>query len=157
MNDFTSQTIIMHLTQQTDYALRVLIYTAINNEGLVNIAEIAKTYDISKSHLMKVVAALVKGGFLHSVRGKGGGLRLGKEPEQIRVGDVVRLTEPMVIAECFGENNECIISPHCRLANILNSGLKLFLTHLDNYTLADLLNAGTQKILYRIDMQIQPE
>ena len=73
------------------------------------------------------------------------------------MGDVVRLTEPMVIAECFGENNECIISPHCRLANILNSGLKLFLTHLDNYTLADLLNAGTQKILYRIDMQIQPE
>ena len=73
------------------------------------------------------------------------------------MGDVVRLTEPMVIAECFGENNECIISPHCRLANILNSGLKLFLTHLDNYTLADLLNAGTQKILYRIDMPIQPE
>lgn len=143
----------MHLTQQTDYALRVLIYAAINNDGLVNIAEIAKVYNISKSHLMKVVTALVKGGFLYSIRGKGGGLRLGKPAAEINVGEVVRLMEPLTIVECFGECNECLISPHCRLAGILNSGLKVFLSHLDKYTLADLINNDTQKMLYRIEIE----
>ena len=118
----------MHLTQQTDYALRVLIYAAINDDGLVNIAEIAKVYNISKSHLMKVVTALVKGGFLYSIRGKGGGLRLGKPTAEINVGEVVRLMEPLTIVECFGDRTECLISPHCRLAGILNSGLKVFFT-----------------------------
>lgn len=142
----------MHLTQQTDYALRVLIYTAINDDGLVNIADIAHDYNISKSHLMKVVTMLVKGGFLYSVRGKGGGLRLGQPPEKIRIGDVVRLTEPLAIVECFSENNQCIISHNCRLMHILHAGVKLFLSHLDGYTLADLINRDTQKILYRADI-----
>ena len=65
----------MYLTQHTDYGLRVLVYTAINDDTLVNIGTIAETYNISKSHLMKVVTSLVKGGFLVSVRGKGGGLQ----------------------------------------------------------------------------------
>ena len=80
----------MYLTQHTDYAMRVLIYTAINDDALVNISTIADTYGISKSHLMKVVTALVKGGFLASVRGKGGGLRLARAPENINLGAVVR-------------------------------------------------------------------
>ena len=70
----------MYLTQHTDYGLRVLVYTAINDDTLVNIGTIAETYNISKSHLMKVVTSLVKGGFLVSVRGKGGGLRLADDP-----------------------------------------------------------------------------
>ena len=74
----------MYLTQQTDYALRVLIYAAVNDQSLVNIGTIAETYNISKSHLMKVVTALVKGGFLTSIRGKGGGLKLAQPPEKIR-------------------------------------------------------------------------
>ena len=105
----------MYLTQQTDYALRVLMYAAVNNEGLVNIAAIAQTYGISKSHLMKVVTLLVKGGFLASVRGKGGGLKLAQPPEHIRVGAVVRVCEPMPLVECFGENNRCLITASCRL------------------------------------------
>ena len=79
----------MHLTQQTDYALRVLIYAAINNERLVNIGEIAADYAISKSHLMKVTTALVKGGFLEGIRGKGGGLRLAAAAHEINIGAVV--------------------------------------------------------------------
>ena len=71
----------MYLTQHTDYGLRVLVYTAINDDTLVNIGTIAETYNISKSHLMKVVTSLVKGGFLVSVRGKGGGLRLADNPD----------------------------------------------------------------------------
>ncbi|MDK4680676.1 RrF2 family transcriptional regulator [Kingella negevensis] len=138
----------MYLTQQTDYALRVLIYAAVNDEDLVNISTIAQTYNISKSHLMKVVTMLVKGGFLASVRGKGGGLRLGKKPEDIRVGAVVRLMEPLQIAECFRDDNQCLITCNCRLAEILGGGIKAFLNHLDGYTLADLLNKTTQDILY---------
>ncbi|MDO4997935.1 MAG: Rrf2 family transcriptional regulator [Neisseria sp.] len=138
----------MYITQQTDYALRVLIYAAVNDDDLVNIADIAKAYDISRSHLMKVVMALVKGGFLHSVRGKKGGLRLARNAELIRVGDVVRHMEPLQIVECFGENNRCIIANDCRLAHILSGGIKAFLNHLDGFTLADLINRNTQKILY---------
>ena len=84
-NEPAGQKNTMYLTQHTDYGLRVLIYTAINDDALVNISTIAETYNISKSHLMKVVTALVKGGFLTSVRGKGGGLKLAEPPEKISV------------------------------------------------------------------------
>ncbi|KLT72040.1 Rrf2 family transcriptional regulator [Neisseria arctica] len=138
----------MYLTQHTDYALRVLIYTAINNDGLVNIATIANKYDISKSHLMKVVTALVKGGFLESVRGKGGGLRLARPAEKINVGEVVRYMEPMQLVECMGKGNMCLITPGCRLIDIIGGGIKAFLNYLDGFTLADLVNKPTYEILY---------
>lgn len=139
----------MYLTQQTDYALRVLIFAAINDDALVNIATIADTYGISKSHLMKVVTALVKGGFLTSVRGKGGGLKLAKPPEEIVVGAVVRHMEPFTIVECFGEGNECVLTPACRLMDILQGGVRAFLGHLDGFTLADLVaNRNTRSLLY---------
>lgn len=148
----------MYLTQQTDYALRVLIYTAINDDGLVNIATIAETYNISKSHLMKVVTALVKGGFLHSVRGKGGGLRLGKPAEDIYVGAVVRHIEPLTVVECFTNHNQCILTPCCRLMEILHGGMNAFLNHLDGYTLADLIaNRKTKELLYFHEIPIHAQ
>lgn len=147
----------MYLTQQTDYALRVLIYAAVNDDDLVNIATIAEAYNISKSHLMKVVTALVKGGFLSSIRGKGGGLKLAMPPEKIRVGAVVRLMEPLQIVECFGSNNHCTITPNCRLADILAGGVKAFLNHLDSFTLADLINKQTHDILYSAKIPIQQQ
>lgn len=145
----------MYLTQQTDYALRVLIYAAVNDDGLVNIATIAESYRISKSHLMKVVTALVKGGFLSSVRGKGGGLKLAQPAAKIRIGDVVRLMEPMQLVECFGSNNTCTITEYCRLADILAGAAKAFLNHLDSFTLADLINKPTHDILYAPKIPIQ--
>lgn len=138
----------MYLTQHTDYALRVLIYTAINDDALVNIGTIADTYGISKSHLMKVVTALVKGGFLDSIRGKGGGLKLARSAEQINIGAVVRHMEPMQMVECMGPNNDCLISTNCRLAGIVGGGIKAFLNYLDGFTLADLLNKPTYDLLY---------
>ncbi|MCS4534159.1 Rrf2 family transcriptional regulator [Neisseria montereyensis] len=138
----------MYLTQHTDYGLRVLIYTAINDDALVNIGTIADTYAISKSHLMKVVTALVKGGFLDSIRGKGGGLKLACPAEEINIGAVVRHLEPMQLVECMGPNNECLITPNCRLAGILGGGIKAFLNYLDGFTLADLLNKPTYNLLY---------
>ena len=98
--------------------------------------------------LMKVVTLLVKGGFLASVRGKGGGLKLAQPPEHIRVGAVVRVCEPMPLVECFGENNRCLITESCRLSSILQGGLKAFLNHLDGFTVADLINKPTHDILY---------
>ena len=144
----------MYLTQHTDYAMRVLVYTAINDDALVNISTIADTYGISKSHLMKVVTALVKGGFLASVRGKGGGLRLARAPENIKLGAVVRHLEPMQLVECMGQNNDCLITPNCRLAGILGGGIKAFLNYLDGFTLADLLNKPTYDLLYMPKIEI---
>ena len=122
----------MYLTQHTDYGLRVLVYTA----------------NISKSHLMKVVTSLVKGGFLVSVRGKGGGLRLADVPEKINIGAVVRHLEPMQVVECMGDNNECLITPSCRLTGIITGAIKAFFNHLDQYSLQDLLDKPTYDILY---------
>lgn len=148
----------MYLTQQTDYALRVLMYAGANTEGLVNIATISDTYNISKSHLMKVVTALVKGGFLHSIRGKGGGLRLACEPKLISVGAVVRYMEPMVLAECFGERNQCLLTPSCRLVHLLEGAKQAFLLHLDGFTLADLLaNQNTRNLLQFHDIPVKAE
>lgn len=138
----------MYLTQHTDYGLRVLVYTAINDDTLVNIGTIAETYNISKSHLMKVVTSLVKGGFLVSVRGKGGGLRLADNPENINIGAVVRHLEPMQVVECMGDNNECLITPSCRLTGIVTGAIKAFFNHLDQYSLQDLLDKPTYDILY---------
>ena len=138
----------MYLTQHTDYGLRVLVYTAINDDTLVNIGTIAETYSISKSHLMKVVTSLVKGGFLVSVRGKGGGLRLADVPEKINIGAVVRHLEPMQVVECMGDNNECLITPSCRLTGIITGAIKAFFNHLDQYSLQDLLDKPTYDILY---------
>ena len=115
---------------------------------LVNIGTIAKTYGISKSHLMKVVTSLVKGGFLHSVRGKGGGLRLAAPPDCINIGAVVRHLEPMQLVECMGPNNECLITPSCRLTGILGGAIKSFFTYLDGFTLQDLLDKPTYDLLY---------
>ena len=138
----------MYLTQHTDYGLRVLVYTAINDDTLVNIGTIAETYNISKSHLMKVVTSLVKGGFLVSVRGKGGGLRLADNPENINIGAVVRHLEPMQVVECMGDNNECLITPSCRLTGIITGAIKAFFNHLDQYSLQELLDKPTYDILY---------
>lgn len=140
--------IIMYLTQHTDYGLRVLIYTAINDDALVNISTIADTYGISKSHLMKVVTSLVKGGFLDSIRGKGGGLRLSRPADKINIGAVIRHLEPMQLVECMGNNNQCLISPNCRMAGILGGGIRAFLNYLDGFTLADLVNKPTYDLLY---------
>ena len=149
----------MYLTQHTDYGLRVLIYTAINDDTLVNISTIADTYGISKSHLMKVVTALVKGGFLSSVRGKGGGLKLAMAAEDINIGAVVRHLEPMQLVECMGDRNDCLITPSCRLSGILGGVVKSFFNYLDGFTLADLLNKPTYDLLYfpKIEIAVEHE
>lgn len=131
----------MQLTRFTDYTLRVLIYLGHQNERLVMIKEIAAKHLISENHLMKIVHRLALHGYIITVRGKGGGMRLSRRPELICLGDVVRDTEEnMDIAECFdAENQTCAMLPACALKSILGEAKKSFLATLDSYTLADLI------------------
>ncbi len=135
----------MQLTQYSDYALRTLIYLAIATES-ATITEIAEQYNISRNHLVKVVHNLGKLGYVTTIRGRNGGLRLAHPPETINIGDVVRRTEPnFTIVECFDrESNRCIISPSCRLKGVLNEAFRAFTDVLDQYTLADMTANGDE-------------
>lgn len=131
----------MRLTAYTDYALRVLMYLGLRGADLVTIQEIAKQYGISRNHLMKVVHELGRLGYVETVRGKNGGLRLGRRPESITVGEVVRAFEPdMVLVECFHDADvRCRIVKDCLLRDVLEEALNRLLDTLDRYTLAELL------------------
>jgi Rrf2 family transcriptional regulator, nitric oxide-sensitive transcriptional repressor len=134
----------MRLTVYTDFALRTLMYVAINPDPLPTIAEIAESYRISKNHLMKVVYELGQAGYLETVRGRNGGLRLARRPEDIRLGEVVRTTEPdMALVPCFEPlGAACAILPACKLRAALHEAAAAFLQVLDGYTLADLTSNG---------------
>lgn len=143
----------MRLTDYTDYSLRTLMYLGMHRDRLVTIQDIADVYGISKSHLMKVVHQLGLAGLVETIRGRGGGLRLGKEPEQINIGDVVRGTEPdFMMVECFNrQDNECILSSSCELQGVLRKATNAYLEVLGGVTLADLLrNSGGLRKLARV-------
>ncbi|MHC2018404.1 Rrf2 family transcriptional regulator [Methylobacterium sp. CM6247] len=132
----------MRLTRYTDYALRTLIYLGLNESRVSSIAEIARAYGISESHLTKVVHQLGRIGLVQTTRGRGGGLRLARPAAEIVVGAVVRQTEEdLALVECFA-NGACAITPSCRLRKALGEALAAFLAVLDRYTLADLLAEG---------------
>lgn len=156
----------MRLTTYSDYALRCLIYLATqdNKEKLMNIQDIADVYDISKNHLTKIVHQLATLGYIESVRGRNGGIRLAKSPESINIGQVIRQTETdFSIVDCFTPIIEeslialpkgskapvenlsvkqqmalCKISPACSLKHIFYEATQKFLSVLDKYTLADM-------------------
>jgi Rrf2 family nitric oxide-sensitive transcriptional repressor len=141
----------MRLTDYTDYSLRTLMYLGMHRDHLVTIQDIADAYGISKSHLMKVVHQLGLAGLVETIRGRSGGLRLGKEPEEINIGTVVRGTEPdFMMVECFNRDiNECILSPSCELQAVLARATRAYLEVLNGVTLADLLrnSKDLQKIM----------
>lgn len=131
----------MKLSTFSDYTLRVLIYLASERDGLATIPEIAAAYQISNNHLMKVVHQLSRAGVIESVRGKGGGIRLAKAPDEIRLGQLIRASEGAApIVECLaGTAATCKIAAACRLAGVLVSAFEVFYSKLDEYTLADLV------------------
>lgn len=130
----------MRLTTFSDYALRLLMYAAAAGERLITIEETSQVYKISRGHLMKIANMLTRAGYLQGVRGRLGGLMLAKRPEDIRLGDVIRISEPdFALVECFGTDNKCIITKCCRLPDVLNEALGAFMKSLDRYTLADLM------------------
>lgn len=147
----------MHLTRFTDYSLRVLIYLAVKGEQRSTISEIAERFAISRNHLMKVVQDLNHQGYITSIRGKHGGLLLKRAPETIPLGELVRDTErDLTLVECFGDDNECIITPACRLKPILAEALSAFLAVLDHYTLADLLGPQRPRLVRLLQLDDAP-
>lgn len=130
----------MHLTLYTDYSLRVLIYLGARAPELGSIPQISAAYGISRNHLVKVVNRLGHLGYVQTLRGRGGGLRLARPAGEIRLGQVVRDTETFHLVECFvPDQNRCPITPACGLRRILNEASEAFLAVLDQYSIADLL------------------
>ncbi len=130
----------MRLSTFSDYGLRVLMYLGARTDRLTTIAEIAEYHAISENHLMKVVHQLARGGFIETVRGKHGGMRLARAPRAVTVGEVLRYTETdFALVECLGAQSGCRIESACQLRGVLDEALGALFAVLDRYTLADLL------------------
>src|SRR5689334_14035757 len=131
----------MKLTLYTDYSLRMLMYLAADPDQTSTIQEIADRFNISKNHLMKVAYELGQAGYVETVRGRNGGLRLARAAPEIRLGDLVRECEgDFTLVECFdAEHNQCVLTSACHLKHVLKEALDAYFQSLNRYTLADLL------------------
>lgn len=132
----------MRLTRHTDNALRALIYLGIHQTDTpVRIADISRRMGMSEDHVAKVIARLAQASYVETTRGRDGGVRLARTPEDIVVGEVVRATEDnLTLVECFDPlTNRCPIAPACALAPALDEALSAFFAVLDRYSLADLI------------------
>ena len=131
----------MRLTLHTDFALRVLTYVAVNGDRLSTIPEIVERFEISRGHVMKVVHRLGQKGYLETIRGKKGGMRLARKPGLIRVGAVVRdMEEELGVVGCLqGDEPYCRIEEYCVLRRALSDATNAFLSILDGYTMEDLI------------------
>jgi Rrf2 family nitric oxide-sensitive transcriptional repressor len=130
----------VRLTNFSDYALRMLMYAASAGDRLITIEEAARAFDVSRTHLNKVANTLTRSGYLRAIRGRSGGLVLARRPEAIRIGDVIRLTEPdFALVECFSTGNQCVLTRCCKLSGMFGEAMASFLGTLDRYTLADIV------------------
>jgi Rrf2 family nitric oxide-sensitive transcriptional repressor len=135
----------MQLTHFTDYSLRTLIFLGAHPERLCTISEIAEAYAVSVNHLMKVVNRLSTCGYVETLRGKGGGMRLARAPRLINIGEVIRdMEERFDIVECFNEEHQdCPLLPACSLKSILNDARRSFMAAVDRHTLQDVLGGAS--------------
>jgi Rrf2 family iron-responsive transcriptional regulator len=146
----------MRLTRQSSYAIRTLIYCAVNEPGLSRVADIAKAHSISELFLFKLIKPLVEGGLLKTVRGRHGGIRLGRPANEITLLDAIKLTEEsFALAECFeGGDTACPLVFGCDLSAALAEALEAFFNVLDGYTIADL--AGKRRsIRERLGLKLE--
>lgn len=131
----------MRITKRTNIAVRLLMYCAANADRLVTKSEIAECCNISENHLAQVINQLSQLGYLHTQRGRNGGMALGRRPEEIQIGDVFRDVEgalPMV--ECFADaDNTCPLASACRLKVALSDAAQAFYASLDDITLEALV------------------
>jgi len=137
----------MRLTRQSNYAIRTLVYCAINSPGLSRVADIARAHSISELFLFKLIKPLVEHGLIETVRGRHGGIRLGRPAEEITLLDTIKLTEDsFVMAECFEDGDvSCPLVDNCDLNAALREALGAFFEVLDSKTIADL--AGKRRSL----------
>ena len=147
----------MRLTSFSDYALRMLMFAASNGGTSFTIEAASRAFGVSRTHLNKVASTLTRGGFLKAVRGRSGGLLLARPAETIRIGGVVRLTEPdFAVVECFATGNQCVLTRSCKLSGMLGDAIGAFLSALDRYTLADIALQPTAFAAFLPDAPPQP-
>jgi Rrf2 family nitric oxide-sensitive transcriptional repressor len=127
----------------------MLIHAALRAPDLITVGEVAQTFDLSAAHLNKVAQTLAEHGFLQTLRGRSGGLRLVRDPRDIRLGDVVRLTEPdFQMAPCMAPATRvCVIEGACELRNVLARATDAFIAELDKWTLADMVHERVPMLL----------
>jgi Rrf2 family nitric oxide-sensitive transcriptional repressor len=136
----------LRLTQYSNFALRTLQFLALRAPGIVTVDEVARAHGISRAHLVKVAYDLGQRGYVETLRGRNGGMRLARKAEDISVGEIIRWTEaPLELVECFNpDTNTCPIQGHCHLSRGIQRALRAFLSVLDDLTVADItLNRGT--------------
>jgi len=135
----------MRLTNFTDYGLRALILLADRNPEVLSSAAIADHFDVSRHHMAKVLQEMAAAGFVEGIRGAQGGMRLARDPRDIRIGDVVRsLDKDQALVECFrADGGNCALLPRCRLKGMLSRAQQGFLRELDRFTLSDCLEKST--------------
>lgn len=126
----------MKITQFTDFSLRLLLYLHGQRDRLCTVREVSEHYDISAEHLKKIVRRLSELGYIQTVRGKHGGLRLAREPVEINLGTLLRAEENLCLLPCF--ENDCPV-PACKLRGVAEEALAAFLAQFDRRTLADLV------------------
>ena len=129
----------MRLTAFTDFGLRALMRLAAEAERKVTTEELASELKISRHHLTKVLRTLADAGVIETQRGSGGGIRLGRSPKKISLGEIVRVLEArQALVECFrADGGDCILSPGCRLKGKLAAAEEAFLRSLDQTSIAD--------------------
>ncbi len=131
----------MRLTRQTNYAIRMMMYCAADPAGLSRIPEIARSAEVPELYLFKILKPLVQAGLMRTVRGRKGGVCLGRPAAEITLFDIVRVTEDgFYMADCFEDGETtCPLVDHCSLNSALREALNAFLAVLGRYTLADLV------------------
>ncbi|MEB2846471.1 Rrf2 family transcriptional regulator [Rhizobiales bacterium RZME27] len=145
----------MQLTLFTDYGLRLMMFVAVSDGRRVTIEEVARAYDISRSHLMKVAQVLIRENLLKASRGRTGGLNLARSAENVSIGAIVRATEAgFDLVECQRQQGNCRMGQVCRLRGILLDALNAFFEVLDRHTLADLI-ARPSDFSFLSDVRVQ--
>ncbi len=129
----------MRLTRYTDFSIRMMLFLAAHEDQLCSIGEIAEAHGISKNHLMKVASDLAASGYVQSLRGRSGGLRLARPASQINIGQMVRHTEGKVDLVGCGD---CVLAPACGMVCVFRDAVENFFTTLERYTLADIMAKG---------------
>ncbi len=133
----------MRMTLHTDYALRMLIYLAVHSDRTSTVNDIAESYGISRNHLLKVTLTLRKLGLVSTARGRSGGVRLARAPAEINVGTVVRaMGDGFPVVACMADGEGCVLTPECKLRNVVRAAVGAYLSVFDSYSLADLVHNG---------------
>jgi len=129
----------MRITTFTDFGLRTLIYLAsLPPETLTNVQEVSKIYNVSQNHLVKVVGQLRKLGYIHTLRGKNGGIHLAKPPAEINIGEVIeQLENHLDVVDCASP--ACQLTPCCKLRHALKDAMQAFIASMKQFTLADMM------------------